>query len=326
MADLIPRCQATKGNGCLCMRIVPPDDVRCYQHQQVLNRKGPRNFVLDEVSHRKKRMLAVWREVRIEDVADYFIIHTRIIRWGDVAMATFRNMTDQAITNLLTQRGAWYIRGHPEPITQHGDFIIPPPPPPPPPVDGRELVQFVADKQNVHRKATVDQTIEIVKRVLKIPVPLEYRWNTQTLSKTPGEIIAECKLTPLAGATMTEKYSRDDDVYELGNGIYGKVLDCVWQYISKSDDKKNMCAILKQELQDNIGMCAQGNLSRLCNVLSGYMEGIGDSESITEKLGRLIPPLMDIPDSNERIEKVKKVLEEVGLPKTEWNNWLSACM
>ena len=69
-------------------------------------------------------------------------------------------------------------------------------------------------------------------------------------------------------------------------------------------------------------MCAQGNLSRLCNVLAGYMEGVEDIESQAEKLGRLIPPLMDIVDVTERIKQAKRVLEDVGLPTTEWNDWL----
>jgi hypothetical protein len=255
----------------------------------------------------------------------YTDICDQISEWFVTALRVFHNMTDAQLTNLLAQRGKWFIRGHPEPIDEFG-AVVPQPAPPVPiqPPPGTELGQFAADKQNIHRKATVDQTVEIVKRVLKIPVPPEYRWNLDTLSKTPGEIIVHCKLTPIAGSTMTLKYSSDDDVYELGRGIYGKVLDSVWQYVSKSDDKESMCAILKQELQDNIGMCAQGNLSRLCNVLAGYMEGIEDVESQSEKLGRLIPPLMEIEDVTQRIEAAKRVLEDVGLPTTEWDNWLEA--
>ena len=323
MADLIHRCSATKGSGFSCTAIIAPDGFRCYRHQQVLNRKSPRDFITDEVVYRKNRMFRFTRDMPIVDIDEYMDLRNSIRHWYGNALFVFRNMTDTQITNLLAQRGRWYIRGHPEPIDEHG-VVVPHPAPPahvqPPP--GTELGQFAADKQNVHRKATVDQTVEIVKRVLKIPVPPEYRWNLDTLSKTPGEIIVYCKLTPIAGSTMTLKYSSDDDVYELGRGIYGKVLDSVWQYVSKSDDKESMCAILKQELQDNIGMCAQGNLSRLCNVLAGYMEGVEDIESQAEKLGRLIPPLMDIVDVTERIKQAKRVLEDVGLPTTEWNDWL----
>ena len=326
MEFMLNRCQATQKDGFVCRFYLGPGAVRCGIHKRVFETKGARKFVLDEIGFKKKRMIWHWRQM-YANMHDIGILYRRICDWANIARATFRAMTDEGIADLLMRGGAWYIRGHPEPITEHGMVIEPIPLPLaiPEQQPGPELARFASDNQNVHRKATVDQTVEIVKRVMKIPVPQEYRWNMSTLSKTPGEIITCCKLTPLAGAAMIGKYSADDDIYELGNGIYGRVLDSVWQYISHSDDKESMCAILKQELQDNIGMCAQGNLSRLCNALAGYMEGIEDIESPVEKLGRLIPPLMDMEDTAARLDAVKKVLADVGLPTDQWDNWLTAC-
>lgn len=329
MALINNRCNATKKDGYLCTSIIPQTKCRCGTHERVFNNKTIRNYIRDEIKSRTGRMYryvtAGEGEIVILPGNDIEAIMRHIYVWRTVATQTFARMTDDQIRTLLTTQGYWYIRGHPEPIDQYGRIILPDIPPP---IQRQRqttnLGDFVQDKQNVHLTVTVKQTIDIVNRVLKIPVPPEYRWNTETLSKTPGEIIVCCKLTPQAGAVMTDKYSRDDDVYELGNGIYGKVLDSVWQYISKSDDKEHMCAILKQELQDNIGMCAQGNLSRLCNALAGYMEGIGEIESPAEKLGRLIPELMKIEDEKVRIEKVKELLENVSLPRDEWDNWLNA--
>lgn len=190
-----------------------------------------------------------------------------------------------------------------------------------PPVQ-RELAEFAADRQNIHTTQSVEMTKEVVGRVLKIAVPREYRWNMNTVSKTAGEIIADCKLTPHEMVEMINRYVRDDDVYEMGKGIYGKVLDGVWQYIRNSADKADLCRILKQELKDNIGMCAQGNLTRLCNVLSGYMDGIGPQESASERLGRELPKLMELENVPERMAKAKALLREVALPETEWAAWL----
>jgi hypothetical protein len=110
----------------------------------------------------------------------------------------------------------------------------------------------------------------------------------------------------------------------VGKGIYGKVLDGVWQYIRNSPDKADLCKILKQELKDNIGMCAQGNLTRLCNVLAGYMDGIGNHESAAERVGRLLPKLMDIEDEEQRVSMGKEVLRESGIAEGEWGVWLEA--
>lgn len=191
-------------------------------------------------------------------------------------------------------------------------------------VNAGELAQFAADKQNIHTVQSVNMTKQVVQRVLNIPVPEEYRWNMNTVSKTVGEILMECRLNHVETVEMMNRYMASDDVYELGQGVYGKVLDGVWQYVRNSTDKADLSRILKQELKDNVGMCAQGNLTRLCNVLSGYMEGVGSYESPAERLGREFPSLMEIEDTQERIKRGQALLREVALPETEWSNWLSA--
>jgi hypothetical protein len=185
-----------------------------------------------------------------------------------------------------------------------------------------ELGHFARDAQNVHTTVAVKQTKDMVNRILKIVVPTEYKWNMTTCSKTPGEIIVDCSLTPKGAWQMSAKYCQDEDVYDMGKGIYGRTLDGVWQYITKSPDKKDLCRILRQEMEDNVGMCAQGNLTRLCNILSGYMEGIGVQESPAEILGRKLPMLVEIVDDNERLVEAYKLLVETGVPQEQWLSWV----
>jgi len=173
-----------------------------------------------------------------------------------------------------------------------------------------QLERIANDNQNVHTTEAVNQTKEIVKKVLAIPVPPEYQWNTFWISKTPGAIILNCSLGINAGRIMMDKYTLSDDIYEMGPGIYGKVLDGVWQYIKNSKNKKDLCKILGQELKDNVGMCLQGNLSRLCNVLAGYMENIGSQESVAEILGREFAIISQIADNDERFTKANKILDD----------------
>lgn len=185
-----------------------------------------------------------------------------------------------------------------------------------------ELEKFAHDKQNVHTSVAVKQTIDILEKILKISVPTEYKWNMETCSKTPGEIVVDCGLTIQASRTMMDKYTLDNDIYEMGKGIYGRVLDCVWQYIKNSKEKDDLCKILKTELEDNVGMCEQGNLSRLANVLAGYVDGIGSQESPAEILGREFPKLWDIDDEDERIEAGKELLDTMEIKdkkmREEW--------
>lgn len=188
---------------------------------------------------------------------------------------------------------------------------------------GGELAQFARDGQNVHTTQMVKQTKEIVDRILKIPVPDEYKWSTGSV-KTPGEIMMDCKITQSAGWQLMSQYAQPVSIYDMGAGIYGKVLDSVWQYIKGSPDKADLCKILKQEMQDNIGMCAQGNLTRICNILAGYMEGVGSTESLAERLGRLMPGLMSVEDQKERVRQAVNLLKENGAPREEWADWIGA--
>lgn len=208
-------------------------------------------------------------------------------------------------------------------IRQVIDGFNPVQPEPQPPIG--ELAAFANDRQNIHTEVAVNQTIDMVNRILKISVPEEYRWNQETMSKTCGEIILDCNLPLQAANIMLGMYISNATIYNMGDGIYGKTLDGVWQYIRNSPSKHDLCKVLRQELVDNIGMCMQGNLTRICNILAGFMEGVaGVTISPAERLGNEMPKLLEIEDSEKRIILGRKLLEEVGLPQEEWNNWLVA--
>jgi hypothetical protein len=191
-----------------------------------------------------------------------------------------------------------------------------------PAVQNRELRDFAADPQNIHTTEVVNQVKDIVKKVREVYVPEEYRWNKDLLSKTPSEILTECKLTPKAAWQLMSQYAQNDSIYDIEEGIYGKTLDSVWQFIKSSPDKSDLINILGAELRDNIGMCAQGNLSRICNVLMGYLDGLQQKESTSEKLGRLLPKLMEIEDVTERLREACKILRENNVALLDYPTWL----
>lgn len=183
------------------------------------------------------------------------------------------------------------------------------------------LAGFANDRQNIHTTIAVKQTLKVVKEILKIEVPIEYQWNMRTVSKTMAEIISSCGLSPASAWQMVAKYCSDEQIYELEAGIYGKVLDCVWQYIKNSSDADDLKKILKAEMKDNIGMCAQGNLSRLTNILAGYVDAVVIEESMADKLGRMLPKLMEETDLAERLYEAGRIFVEVGLPEDQWSVW-----
>jgi len=188
----------------------------------------------------------------------------------------------------------------------------------------QELANIANDRQNVHTELVVNKVKQTVQRILQVEVPEEYQ--TDTL-KTTGEIILECKLSREAAWQMMAKYCQDDDIYEMGNGIYAKVLNSVWQYIKASPDAEDLKKILASEMKDNVGMCAQGNLSRLCNILSGYLDGVEVNEkSTTEILGERFAQLVEIENIDERTARARILLAELHVPDETWNDWLQAAI
>jgi hypothetical protein len=193
----------------------------------------------------------------------------------------------------------------------------------------QELIQqnnlrvFAQDNQNVHTRIIVEKVKTMVEKILVIPVPPEY--FTETL-KTPGEIIMECNLTKRAAWQMMSKYCEEVDIYELGIGIYPTVLNSVWQYIKNSEHKEDLKKILCSEMEDNIGMCQQGNLSRLCNILSGYLDGLIVDEKTPKDI--FVEKISAITSGThiERFIAAQKLLEEYNIPQDEWEGWQTAVL
>jgi hypothetical protein len=186
-----------------------------------------------------------------------------------------------------------------------------------------ELQVLALDRQNVHTKIVVEETkktIDIIRNA--VYVPEGYRWSHTTFSATPYVVSVACQLPPQVSVHLLAIYSSDTSIYDIEDGIYGKVLDSVWQYITDSPHKTDLCKILGDEIVDSVGMCAQGNLSRICNVLSGYLDGIKVKESTAETLGRMFPALMNIREKTERLEKAKKILMDYDVPQEQWGAWI----
>lgn len=186
------------------------------------------------------------------------------------------------------------------------------------------LAAFAAHEQNVHDKLAIDMMKKSIEKLLTIEVPEEFRWNTRKCSKTPGDIIIQCDLTPKGAWQMSAKYCQDENICNMGVGIYGRVLDSVWQFILSSEHKQDLLKVLKQEMEDNIGMCAAGNLTRICNILAGYIDGIGSNESTAEIVGRLMGKLMEIESVEQRLSEAYKILKENNVPSSQWMEWVEA--
>jgi hypothetical protein len=179
-----------------------------------------------------------------------------------------------------------------------------------------ELERFAKDNQNVHTSKTVEMVLETSKRLMKLSKDKNKDLDTMAYCFT------RCKLSDKARQQMALMYYSDTSIYNLKAPTYRLVMDGIWVYIDsqKEDLQKEIVERLGQELEDNVGMCAQGNLSRLVNVLSGYMPGVGfkNEKSLQDQMLEL----RDIKDISKRKKKALKLCNEFKQTEEETNAWL----
>jgi hypothetical protein len=174
--------------------------------------------------------------------------------------------------------------------------------------------EFVQDNQNVHRTSTVTHVTTMFAKLMEIPVP--------ATQNTLASIILKCKLLPKAIIQLTQHYCEPVTIYEIQNA-YPKALDAVWAYIEQHPEKEELYVRVRDEMTDNIGMCAQGNLSRICNILSGYLDGIQPVVSQGEMVQNRIAAIAG-DDEENKIERAKAVLQELHVPADQWAPWIEA--
>lgn len=183
-----------------------------------------------------------------------------------------------------------------------------------------ELLALAHDPQNVHTKVVVDNTQHAVGIILAL-TPESHHAN----KKTYTELILECPLTIRAMLDFGHRYwSTEVEIYGHGPGIYFKLVNSIWSYTKKSPHKEDICKIIASELDDTVGMCAQGALSRLCNILAGYVPGIGEQRSKTEIVGDALSAIARNSDLNiyQKFNRAREILEEHEVPQKEWTTWM----
>ena len=181
---------------------------------------------------------------------------------------------------------------------------------------GIDLNRLANDKQNVHTTIVVSQTLNVIKRL--------FENSNFTNEDVLVEIMNECSLSQKACDEMINRYFSNESIYDLGPNTYKKVLNGLWIKIKTKDYsiRKELYERLSQELEDNIGTCAQGNISRLPNVLNGYGEYIEPPKTLSDIMAEISK------DTNVKTRLIKtiKILRERKIDGPEFDSWIEAML
>lgn len=123
------------------------------------------------------------------------------------------------------------------------------------------------------------------------------------------------------------EFRHDVDTVSNFGVTYAELLMEVWYYAAKqpADVQREIAVRLAEEVLDGLGMCEQGKMTRLTNVLRGFHPALDDVVvlSVGEQLQNRMSVISRLP-AEERRAAADAVFAELGVPAEEQGAWLEA--
>lgn len=187
----------------------------------------------------------------------------------------------------------------------------------------RNLGDVAHDSQNVHTKEVVVQTNEKMEILQSIPVKQKQKTLSEIETAWMGQhYVNYTKLTSVL--EDMRKWGNTESVCAEGDWAYRKALRGLWTKIQTNPE---LVQRLWEESLDSLGMCAQGHLSRLANVLVGFEEGVKAPISMKELFQNEISLLAAKEMANEEKERqAKSLMDTYSIPEEERQVWLEAVL
>ena len=315
-----------------CGRICAEGSSICQFHNDTFVRRQQRDEQIRQDNLRLRNAVTVyeillprptWRHV-VDDVLTHEEWTPRF-RY-DVAFVFFIRYGDIHIPGFFSTYWAWVVGGRhgPEPQPEH--LMIAPPYRAP-----QNLGQIAADRQNVHTTVVSQQTNGTLDKLLEtagqISSSRRYRAPDWIAAKWLVESYgAWAKVKPVVD-DMILWYNRDT-CRAVNDRLYHRALDGLYERIRSLEDKETKAELWKrlfEESTDALGMCCEGHISRLCNVLVGFDESFLPPVSVGELLQTKLAAifLLEISTDAKR-EQAIQVMNELNVPEIERDVWLDA--
>lgn len=209
---------------------------------------------------------------------------------------------------------------------------VPPPPaiimpPPPPPPRQRDLADIARDSQNVHTTAVVNQTNEMERKLMEIPVSKD--------QQTEPAIMAAWLALPkqirwgdtLRAAADIHKWFLTRSCRSNNDDLYRRILRGVVAKINQSEPevRTELFTRLREECVESIGMCCEGHISRLCNVFVGFDDAFKPQLSLGEVMQNVMAAIAAAEKPTEaRLAEARAWFDEHAVPEADRRGWLLA--
>lgn len=179
-----------------------------------------------------------------------------------------------------------------------------------------QLEALTRDNQNVHTSVVNNQTSSTLEKLLDIETEPQYKNFENEVGRTTETI-------PVLSDIETWYNKRT--CRNRNDHLYQRVFDGLWVTITKSAHKKELTQRLLEEAHDSLGMCCEGHISRLCNVLVGFDETVQPEISVGELLQQKMAAISGMDLSVEhKVGQAWTVFEELKIPMNDREAWIEA--
>jgi len=189
------------------------------------------------------------------------------------------------------------------------------------------LGALARDQQNVHTRVVTEQTNKATEKLLAVKVP-----DTQQTERTLTLVWLGHLGIPYGNyinvAIDINKWFNTKDCRVEDDSLYRKLLrGLVALIVDEKDEerKKELYRRVWEECEESVGMCCEGHISRLCNVLVGFDESFEHQVSLGELTQQKMAAIaaQDIPEADKR-KQANEFFNEHKVPHAERDAWLDA--
>jgi hypothetical protein len=185
------------------------------------------------------------------------------------------------------------------------------------------------DNQNIHTAVVAQQTNAGVEKLLSQHVPADQQtlmeiWNMWT--STSQQKHNPRGALQLFADMLTWYETRDCKM--PGDFLYKRLLDGLWALVQRTSDpelREELRCRVAQEVMESKGMCCEGHISRLVNVMVGFDDAFKPAVSTGELLQNKMAAIAAKELETElKQAEARSVFAELGIPEAEQAAWLEA--
>lgn len=181
------------------------------------------------------------------------------------------------------------------------------------------------NSQNAHAMSvqkSVGDGISVIVEMTRSATLLRGRALVDAIMEGPAPSSSKCSscffgtrrvpVDPLRVAI--ESWCASDLVHSVYGIAFENLMGRVVWIVVRHEHRKELLNITRDELRASIGLCFTGRMSRVVNILSGFVEdvhvGISSKEQLQERMAAI--SRLDAPD-DEKIRRATETLDELGV-------------